>query len=160
MGQQRIKWMTNKTAQSRKTEWQFKNDEDESLVRCNLEHHSTASRRICAWAKHNLDQKTNKKVLFHVQMAANKNAARVTCSSVCVCVCVCVCACMCVCVRVGLCVCAGLCVYVHVCVRSCCMCWILTICICKEHVSALGLCGFGALSIHYYYYFAKFFPPN
>ena len=51
--------------------------------------------------------------------------------------------------------CASLCVcaWVGVCVRSCCMRWILTICICKERVSALGLCGLGALSIHYYYYY-------
>ena len=50
----------------------------------------------------------------------------------------------------------GVCVlmrgWVCVCVHSCCMHWILTIRICKECVSALGLSGLGALSIHSYSY--------
>ena len=46
--------------------------------------------------------------------------------------CVCVCVCARACVRVRVCVCACVCV----CVYSCCMHWILTICICKERVSA------------------------
>ena len=59
-------------------------------------------------------------------------------TGVCVCVCVCVCVYLCVCVHVRACMhaCVGLCVCVHVCVHSCCMHWILTICICKERVSA------------------------
>ena len=42
-------------------------------------------------------------------------------------------------------------IVINVCVHSCCMHWILTICIYKERVSTYGLCGLGALSIHYYY---------
>ena len=57
-------------------------------------------------------------------------------------------ACVCVCVYA----CIHVWVWVCVCVRSCCMHWILTICIsCKECVSASGLCWLGTLSIHYYY---------
>ena len=52
--------------------------------------------------------------------------------------------CVCVHMRVRVSVC--------VCVHSCCMHWILTIRICKECVSALGLSGLGALSIHSYSY--------
>ena len=46
-------------------------------------------------------------------------------------------------------VCACACVQAHACVGgcSCCMCWILTICTCKECVSAYGLCKLGTLSI-------------
>ena len=46
-----------------------------------------------------------------------------------------------------------LCMYVRgVCnVRSRCMHWTLKICTAKQCVSAYGLCGLGALSIHYYY---------
>ena len=58
-----------------------------------------------------------------------------------VCVCACVRACVRACARVRACVlvrvCVCACVCVCVCVHSCCMCWILTICICKECVLVL-----------------------
>ena len=69
---------------------------------------------------------------------------RTFCTSVCVCVCVCMCVCVFVCVCVRACVCVCVCMCVRACVRSCCIRWILTICTCKECVSAWGLCGLGA----------------
>ena len=69
----------------------------------------------------------------------------------CMYMCVCVRACMCACVRACVHLCESVRVRVCVCVHSCCMNWSLTICIYKEGVSALGLCGLGALNIHEYY---------
>ena len=95
------------------------------------------------------------------------------CVPLCVCVCVCVCvrvrACLCVCVRACVCVCV--CVHVlggegelgvcqhssgssmdsHVCVGSQYVQY-LTICTCRQRVSAQALCWLGVLGIHYCYY--------
>ena len=62
---------------------------------------------------------------------------------------------VCVCVCVHACVCKSLCVCMCVCIHIVYIeFW--QICICRERVSTWGLCGLGALTIHYYYcYFYK-----
>ena len=69
---------------------------------------------------------------FRTSLKRKQDSLKFACICESVCACVCVCIYMCVCVHV---------VSVEF--------WQYA---CKERVSAWGLCGLGALSIHYYYY--------
>ena len=129
--------------------------------------------RTCSGCSCSHQQASDSDTKHYCQTLKNKDV----CVRVCVCVCVrtcvraCVCVCVCVHVYVFVCasVCASVCAYVCVCMHAC-VCGSVCVhacsCVCvrivciefgqrarRECVSVSGLCGLGALSIHYYYYY-------